>query len=164
MGTLSVGLLDVKRKVDRRICGKDYVMADAYVGKAKQERLGERMRELGIEESELIEKFVLGSGPGGQKINKTSSCVYLRHPARGIEVKCQKSRSRHLNRYLARVELCERVEEAVLGERSRRQQEIEKIRRRKRRRTYKQKQRMLEQKRKNAKKKRLRGPVSREDD
>src|SRR6185436_10588305 len=46
-------------------------------------------KTLGIHESDLIEKFILGSGKGGQKVNKTSSCVYLKHIPTGIEVKCQ---------------------------------------------------------------------------
>ena len=49
--------------------------------------------------------------PGGQKINKTSSCVYLKHLPTGIEIKCQQGRSREMNRYYARKELCQRLEE-----------------------------------------------------
>jgi len=66
------------------------------------------MKQLGIDEDDLIEKFILGSGKGGQKVNKTSSCVYLKHLPTGIEVKCQQGRSRELNRYVARYELCEK--------------------------------------------------------
>ena len=50
----------------------------------KRKRLEARMSELGIKESELEERFVLGSGKGGQKVNKTASCVWLKHPASGI--------------------------------------------------------------------------------
>ena len=104
-------------------------MADGVLGSAKQEQLQARMALLGINEADLLEKFVQGSGSGGQKINKTSSCVYLKHLPSGRDVKCQKTRSLSLNRYYARVELCEQIEEEVLGEKSKRQQEIEKIRR-----------------------------------
>ena len=55
------------------------------------------------------------SGPGGQKVNKTSSCVQLRHGPSGTEVRCQRSRSRELNRYYARKELCDRI--AVINDR-----------------------------------------------
>ena len=58
-----------------------------------------RMLALGILADELVEKFITGSGSGGQKINKTSSCVYLKHVPTGIEIKCQRERSRELNRY-----------------------------------------------------------------
>ena len=104
------------------------------------------MTRLGINEDEIEEKFVKGGGPGGQKINKTSSCVYLLHHPSGIEVKCQRVRSQALNRFYARRELCEKLEQRILGEKSRRQQEIEKIRRQKRRRSRRQKERMLQDK------------------
>ena len=133
------------------------------VGSDKERRLAQRMEELGVLEEDLVEKFIRGSGPGGQKINKTASCVYLFHQPSGIEIKCQQERSQSLNRYLARRELCERLAERVLGEKSKRQQEIEKIRRQKRRRSRRQKEKMLEDKRKTAEKKILRGKVEDED-
>ncbi len=116
-----------------------------------------RMAKLGIHEADLVEKFVLGSGSGGQKINKTSSCVYLKHVPSGVELKCQQSRSRDLNRLLARREMCERMAERIEGERSRRQQEAERVRRQKRRRSRRQKARMLDDKRKHGDKKAMRG-------
>src|ERR1700741_5444896 len=97
----------------------------------KWEELAARMGRLGIRESDLIEKFILGSGSGGQKINKTSSCVYLKHIPTGIEVKCQKDRSREMNRYYARKELCQRLEEKDKHVQSERQKVAEKIRRQK---------------------------------
>ena len=134
-------------------------MSDGVLGTTKKELLEQRMNTLGIEESDLIEKFVQGSGSGGQKINKTSSCVYLKHIPTGKEVKCQKTRSLSLNRYYARVELCEEIEEELRGIKSKRQQEIEKIRRQKRRRSRKQRAKMLDDKHKHAEKKELRKPV-----
>ena len=74
------------------------------------EALENRMKHLRIDECDLIERFVLGSGPGGQKINKTASCVYLLHLPTKIEVHCQESRSRTKNRELARIRLCEHLE------------------------------------------------------
>lgn len=44
---------------------------------AKPRSLFEKTRQ--VAESELEEKFIKGGGPGGQKINKTNSCVYLKH-------------------------------------------------------------------------------------
>ena len=118
------------------------------------------MAELGIAEEALAEKFVQGGGPGGQKINKTASCVMLSHPASGIIVKCQRTRSLALNRYYARWELCERLAERIHGEQSRRQQEQEKIRRQKRRRSRRQKAKMLDDKRQHSEKKAARQRVS----
>ncbi len=126
---------------------------DQYISSAKRARLDKRMEKLGINEDDLEERFILGSGKGGQKINKTASCVQLRHEGYGIEVKCQKSRSRAMNRYFARKELCDKVEEKLEGRKSARRQKEEKIRRQKRRRSRKQKARMLEEKRKNSEKK-----------
>lgn len=109
----------------------------------KEEALAARMKRCGIREEDLVEKFILGSGAGGQKINKTASCVYLKHLPTGIEVKCQRDRSRALNRYLARRELCEKLEERLFSEKSERRQKMEKIRRQKRRRSRKQQEKML---------------------
>ncbi len=83
------------------------------ITKEKLEKLEKWMEDLSIKDDDLIEKFILGSGSGGQKINKTSSCVYLKHIPTGIEIKCQKERSRELNRYVARKELCNRIEECA---------------------------------------------------
>lgn len=77
------------------------------------ETLAERMEALGILEEDLEERFVLGSGRGGQKINKTSSCVYLKHLPTGREVNCQETRSREKNREIARLRLCEYFETAA---------------------------------------------------
>lgn len=121
------------------------------------------MMGLGITEDTLTEKFIQGGGSGGQKINKTASCVYLKHEPTGIEVKCQQQRSRELNRYIARRELCERLEEKRDGKKSARQQAREKIRRQKRRRSRRAKNRMLDDKSKHAEKKNLRKPPGRND-
>ena len=134
-------------------------MSDAVVTSGKRNELAERMTRLGVRDGDLVERFVLGSGRGGQKLNKTSSCVYLRHVPTGIEIKCQRSRSRELNRFLARRELCERIAERTQGEISRRRAEAERIRRQKRRRSRRQKQRMLDQKHRHAEKKARRNRI-----
>ena len=138
-------------------------MTNGYgVTSSKAKALMQRMARLGIREEDLVEKFVRGAGPGGQKLNKTSSCVYLRHEPTGIEVKCQRERSQAMNRFFARRELCEKLAERARGEKSRRQQEAERIRRQKRRRSRRQKERMLEEKRKQSEKKQRRAPVREE--
>jgi protein subunit release factor B len=77
----------------------------------KQAELAARMGARGLREEDFEEKFIRSSGPGGQKVNKTSSCVVLRHVPSGLEVKMQKERSQPLNRYHARKRLCELMEE-----------------------------------------------------
>lgn len=119
----------------------------------KEAQLAARMTALGIREADVEEKFVRGSGAGGQKVNKTSSCVYLLHRPTGIEIKCQRERSQVMNRFFARRELCDKVEERVRGAASARQQAMEKIRRQKRRRSRRAKNRMLDDKSKHADKK-----------
>lgn len=129
----------------------------------KKDRQQARMEGLGIREADLDEHFIRGSGSGGQKVNKTSSCVQLVHRPSGIEIRCQKTRSQADNRYWARRELCERIEERVLGEKSARQQAIEKIRRQKRRRSRRAKARMLDDKSRQGAKKKLRSRIRPDD-
>lgn len=116
------------------------------VSAEKEAALLQLMESLEIFEEDLLEKFIRGSGKGGQKINKTSSCVYLLHLPSGTEVKCQRDRSQALNRYFARRELCEKIETQIKGDKSKREQEREKIRRQKQRRSRKQKEKMLDEK------------------
>jgi len=130
------------------------------IKKEKWDDLKERMEALEIFEDHIVEKFILGSGKGGQKVNKTNSCVYLKHIPTNIEIKCQKERSRDMNRYYARRDLCERIEEQIAGEKSAKQQEIEKIRRQKRKRSRRAKEKMLEEKKKRSEVKQLRGKVT----
>ena len=72
-----------------------------------------------ILETDITEAFLKGTGPGGQKINKTSSAVQLKHLPTGIVIKCQETRSRTQNRKIARRILAERIELLVMGDDSR---------------------------------------------
>ena len=72
--------------------------------------LREKMQALGIREKDILEKFIRSSGHGGQKLNKTASCVYLKHLPTGVEVKCMRERSQSVNRFLARRELAGKLE------------------------------------------------------
>ena len=110
------------------------------------DKLLKKMEALDIKEEDLKEKFIRGSGKGGQKINKTDSCVYLKHLPTQIEVKCQETRSREKNRYYARKRLVENIEEIVLKEKSTKQKKIYKIQQQKKRRSRRSKQKMLEDK------------------
>lgn len=128
----------------------------------KLSELEQRLLNLGVTAETLIERFVRGSGAGGQKINKTSSCVFLKHLPSGLVIKCQADRSREMNRFLARRELCEELESIRDGKESARVQEMEKIRRQKRRRSRRSKQRSIVDKRLLSTKKSLRRAPSAE--
>ena len=133
------------------------------IRKEKLDALHERMEELGIREEDLIEKFILGSGKGGQKVNKTASCVYLKHIPTQIEVKCQQDRSREMNRFLARRELCEQIVSKIHKEKTAKQQLVEKIRRQKKRRSRRSKEKILQEKKKRSELKSFRSSPTYED-
>jgi protein subunit release factor B len=80
------------------------------VSEEKNRWLKEKMEALSIHEKDIEEKFIRSSGSGGQKVNKTSTCVYLKHTPTGIEVKWMEGRSQSLNRFLARRELVRMIE------------------------------------------------------
>jgi len=121
----------------------------------KEEQLRLLFATLGIREEDLEETFVRSGGPGGQNVNKTSTCVILVHRPTGVRVRCQETRSQALNRFLARRRLAGEIERRRHGEKMR----IEKIRRQKRRRSRRAKAKMLADKAHQAEKKALRGRV-----
>lgn len=129
------------------------------VGLKKEKSLREMMTRLGVREEDIVERFIRAQGPGGQNVNKVSTCVHLRHLVTGIEVKCQQERYQAKNRYLARKLLLEKIESVILGKLSEEQKRIEKLRRQKRRRSRRAKLKTLESKRRHAVKKLLRGRV-----
>lgn len=129
------------------------------VGLDKEKRLLEEMSRLGIRQEDIEESFVRSKGPGGQNVNKTSTCVYLRHIPTGIKVKCQQERSQALNRYIAREILLKKIEASMLKNLSEKKQYVEKMRRQKRKRPKKLKLKILEEKRRQSQKKTLRGKI-----
>lgn len=68
-----------------------------------------------LEEKDVVEQFVHGSGPGGQAVNKLSNCVMLCHTPTGVVVRCHESRLLHENRKMARRMLAEKVDEHLNG-------------------------------------------------
>lgn len=104
-------------------------MSALPVGPDKTAQLAARMAALGVREADLEEVFVRAGGPGGQNVNKTATCVWLRHRPTGVQVKCQVTRHQGLNRLLARQQLLARLEEL-----RRRREAAERAQREKRRR------------------------------
>ena len=133
------------------------------ISQEKDAVLRERMERLGVREEELRETFIRSSGPGGQKVNKTSSCVFLVHLPTGLSVKCQQERSQTLNRFLARRLLLDRIERLRTGLVSAERMRVEKIRRQKRRRSRRAKEKTLEAKHLQTEKKSLRTRVGPEE-
>jgi len=121
-------------------------MSPFSVSPEKEAALRERMARLGVSEKDLRETFVRSSGPGGQNVNKTATCVCLVHVPTGLSVKCQQERSQALNRFLARRRLLDRIERIRTGMAGAEKQRIEKIRRQKRRRSRRAREKILEQK------------------
>ena len=122
-------------------------------------QIDERLSRLHVRREDVDERFIRGGGPGGQKINKTSSTVSLRHRPTGIEVRCQAERSQSANRERAWIELLDKIER----QRDSARQEIvdarEAEKRRTRPKTRGQKVRMIETKKKRARHKATRGRV-----
>src|SRR5947208_15836461 len=104
-------------------------------GTEKEAQLHQRMKALGVSETDLEETFVRSGGHGGQNVNKTSTCVMLLHRPTGVQVKCQATRQQGLNRFLARRLLLDKIEKLQKGELASERAHIEKIRRQKRRRS-----------------------------
>lgn len=126
------------------------------VSPLKEKALREKLKSLGIIEKDIEESFIRSRGKGGQNVNKTSTCVYLKHKPSGIEVKCQKARTQGLNRYYARLLLHEKIERLIKGRKSEEEQRIAKLRRQKRKRSKRAREKMLFEKKMRSQKKRER--------
>jgi len=122
-------------------------------------RIRKLMAEASVFEEDIEESFILGGGPGGQKTNKTSNVVRLKHEPSGLNIRFGETRSREDNRWLARRALAEAILERENKRKSAKRQAAEKKRRQKRRRSRRQKQRMLEEKHAHSEKKAARKPV-----
>ena len=108
-------------------------MSTAQPSQKKINELEKKCDELNLNSKTLLIKSILGSGRGGQKKNKTETCIYIKHLPTGIEVKCQTSRSKTLNTYLAKRTLCEKIENH-LGLSSKTSEKHDKIKKQKKRR------------------------------
>ncbi|MBI5142382.1 MAG: peptide chain release factor-like protein [Nitrospirae bacterium] len=117
-----------------RICPVDAGAKKFPVRPETAAELYERMSQAGLFEADIEESFIRCGGHGGQKVNKTSSGVYLVHRPTGTEVKCTKERSQGLNRFFARRMLVAKLVELSGGEKTPATSIADKIRKQKRRR------------------------------
>lgn len=122
-----------------------------------------RFVSLRVRPEEVTERFVRGTGAGGQKINKTSSTVWLRHEPTGVDVRCQRERSQATNRLLAWEELAEKLEWRRATAANEAQAARELVRRQKRQKSRGQKARMIQGKKHRAKIKGKRGRPQTDD-
>ena len=106
--------------------------------------LRQRFVSLGVRPEDVEERFVRGTGAGGQKINKTSSTVALRHRPTGVEVRIQDERSQSQNRLLAWTALADKLEWRRLEAANAAQAARELARRQRRQKSRGQKARMIE--------------------
>ncbi len=112
-------------------------MSKFGVSVEKEEELLKKMKELGVHEADIDEKFIRSGGPGGQNVNKVATCVQLKHLPTGITVKIQKDRTQGVNRFLARRSLLSKIEESISGKPAKEQIKIQKIQKQKKRRKRK---------------------------
>jgi len=118
------------------------IMSIFNVAEKKEKALLDRMRELNVKEDDLEERFIRSSGPGGQKVNKSSTCVFLRHIPTDITVKYQKERSQALNRFFARRTILDQIELKQKGHIKEETKRIEKIKSQKRKRRKRTKEKL----------------------
>lgn len=111
----------------------------------KETELLNRMARNAINESDLEEKFIRSGGPGGQSVNRSSTCVYIKHLPSGVEVKMQKARSQALNRFYARRRLCELIEAQSGEAETPEQRKVDRVRKQKARRKRRNRQRDVDE-------------------
>lgn len=138
-------------------------MPDFPVNPTTAKALEDRLLGLGVYETDLEERFVRSGGPGGQNVNKVSSCVVLVHLPSGTTVRCQEERSQAMNRFRARQRLAEKLEQERFGAASAKRQAIERIRRQKRKRSRRAKEKMLASKHRQSRLKADRKPPATEE-
>lgn len=135
-------------------------MSNFPVREDTEAALARRMAALGVSEADLDEQFVRSGGHGGQNVNKTSTCVMLRHKPTGLQVKCQDSRQQGINRLAARRLLLDKIQAARQARADAERAAREKLRRQNRKRSRAAKERMLASKARRSERKASRRRVS----
>lgn len=108
------------------------LIAKSDVSKKKRKQELNSKIPIVLHKEEIEEKFVRGSGPGGQSVNKSNNCVQLLHLPTGISVSCHETRELTANRKIARRWLKEKLDFLYNGANSKLAIQQEKIRKRKR--------------------------------
>jgi protein subunit release factor B len=134
-------------------------MNPATTSPERAAQVAARLAALGVREADLEETFVRSAGPGGQNVNKTATCVVLRHRPTGVQVRCQATRQQGLNRLLAREWLAARLAALARARAAAERAQREKARRQQRRPSAAARRRMVEAKRRLAEKKAARRRV-----
>jgi protein subunit release factor B len=129
----------------------------------KEIELAKKMHRLKIFEKDIKEQFVRSSKPGGQNVNKVSSCVVLMHVPTGLLVKCQSQRSQNQNRHKARFLLVQKIEHQLKMDELKLRQDEALKKRQNRKRPKLVKEHILEAKHLKSEKKGLRKKIRPED-
>lgn len=119
----------------------------------------EQAKACGFLVEEVREEFIKGHGHGGQKVNKTSNCVFLQHIPTSLHVKCQEHREQHRNRIEAWILLIEKVAQHLADQKKALEHEEYVRKQRKRRRSRSSQRKVFEEKKRRGKVKRLRKEV-----
>ena len=101
------------KKKEPQVCPECSMNDFSFISPGKRDKLRARMKRLGVREEDITERFLRSGGPGGQHVNKVSTCVYLKHVPTGIEVKCASERYQSINRFLARQSLLDKIEDKI---------------------------------------------------
>ncbi|MEW6075959.1 MAG: peptide chain release factor-like protein [Candidatus Omnitrophota bacterium] len=117
------------------------------------------MERLKIRPQDVQERFIRSRGPGGQNVNKTSTCVCLRHVPTGIEARCQRERSQSLNRMYAWEALIEKIRQRLWVQQMQERTKRVKEKKARWRRPEYLTQRLVESKRRHSQKKRARAKL-----
>lgn len=129
----------------------------------QQNQQNQKLKQL-LDEDDIDESFVKGSGAGGQKVNKTSNRVVLVHRPSGVRVECQDTRSLTQNRKIGRKRLLEKLDSHYNGESSKEQQKQQKVQIKKKKTKSKNKTRLAAKQEANRQKKAMLAKQQEEDD
>jgi len=102
--------------------------------------------ELNVRPEDIVEYIARGGGPGGQKINKASISVELKHVPTGTRVRVQRYRQQSTNRLSAYHRLLLKIEVLKKGKESEIRRKKYKKHKQKQRRSRRSKEKMLEEK------------------